>query len=133
MLCCAVQEALAKEVHFLQKLKHPNLVTFYGVCLERPMVVMVSQHQVLSTVYAKLCAEMRGKQWAGASTYKLTSHVEIYCMGGCRHIDGATVRSMQPRCVPALTCCCPVVTAGVLQARECVRHPAQGRKGAPRE
>lgn len=56
VLCCAVQEALAKEVHFLQKLKHPNLVTFYGVCLERPMVVMVSQHQVLSTVYAKtLC------------------------------------------------------------------------------
>jgi hypothetical protein len=71
-----VQEALAKEVHFLQKLKHPNLVTFYGVCLERPMVVMVGEHQVLGTVYAKPCAEMRGKQWAGASTCKLTSHVE---------------------------------------------------------
>ncbi len=43
VLCCVgcvVQRALENEVHFLQRLKHPNLVTFYGVCLEPPMVVM---------------------------------------------------------------------------------------------
>jgi hypothetical protein len=37
---CAVQAALAKEVHWLTSLNHPNLVRFCAVCLERPLVVM---------------------------------------------------------------------------------------------
>lgn len=51
MLCRAVpcdlltthppsQAALAKEVHWLTSLNHPNLVRFCAVCLERPLVVM---------------------------------------------------------------------------------------------
>lgn len=32
--------ALAKEVHWLTSLNHPNLVRFCAVCLERPLVVM---------------------------------------------------------------------------------------------
>jgi hypothetical protein len=34
------QAALAKEVHWLTSLNHPNLVRFCAVCLERPLVVM---------------------------------------------------------------------------------------------
>lgn len=39
-LCCAVQNALLKEVGLLAKLTHPNLVRFFGVCLDPPLVVM---------------------------------------------------------------------------------------------
>lgn len=34
------QAALAKEVYWLTRLNHPNLVRFCAVCLERPMLVM---------------------------------------------------------------------------------------------
>jgi hypothetical protein len=46
LACClfvclsVLQAALAKEVHWLTSLNHPNLVRFCAVCLERPLVVM---------------------------------------------------------------------------------------------
>jgi hypothetical protein len=36
----SARAALAKEVHWLTSLNHPNLVRFCAVCLERPLVVM---------------------------------------------------------------------------------------------
>jgi hypothetical protein len=65
--------ALAKEVHWLTSLNHPNLVRFCAVCLERPLVVMeFYKHGSVFAMLQKAARELARSQQArlkGVSNY----------------------------------------------------------------
>ena len=62
------QAALAKEVHWLTSLNHPNLVRFCAVCLERPLVVMeFYKHGSVYAMMQKAMLELSQSAAAGTS------------------------------------------------------------------
>lgn len=76
--------ALAKEVHWLTSLNHPNLVRFCAVCLERPLVVMeFYKHGSVFAMLQKAARELARSQQARRKGVSDTCTTTLAAYGIC--------------------------------------------------
>lgn len=154
LLFC-LQAALAKEVHWLTSLNHPNLVRFCAVCLERPLVVMEFYKVRSSPLIAITTVVSQNGSWQAADSAACSTRsldtcdpaadpAATACLDCCRRL----AFTLQGILLPAATadygcaCCCYVVAVLLLlqqhgsvfamlqkAARELARSQQARRKG----